>query len=396
MHPKVRINENFGRLATQYLFTEIEARAAAYTETHSDKKLLRLGIGDVTLPLPPTVVKAMAKAAREMGTPSGFRGYPPGNGYDFLRRAIAARYNDEGIAVDENEVFISDGAKSDIGDLCALFGDTPILAVTPAYPVYRDLALLSGRNIVYVAGTRENGFLPLPDACPETPHLILLCSPGNPTGTAYTEKGLRAWIRYAENSGSLILFDVAYRAFMPPTAVRSVYAVCDARHVAVEYGSFSKSAGFTGIRCGYAVIPSALRTADGHSVAALHMRRKAIRSNGVSYITQRGAEAALSEKGRRECENNLLYYRENAALLAAFFKEKNFFFTGGDVSPYLFVACPEGMDSRAFFDLLLNDGGIVTTPGIGFGEAGEGYVRFSAFAQRDDVLLAVERMKNLL
>ena len=388
---KLRLNENFGRIKPSYLFSDVAKRVREYAAAHPDKKILRLGIGDVTLPLTPTVIRALHKASDEMADASTFRGYAPEYGYDFLREAVARHYASFGVSVGADDVFISDGAKSDLGNFVDLFGDVPVLVPDPVYPVYVDSNLMAGRTIEYVAGNAENGFLPTPAGLSDVPRLIYICSPNNPTGAVYSKEGLAEWVDFARRTGSVILYDSAYEAFTSDGSPRSIYAVEGARECAVEFCSLSKTAGFTGTRCGWTIVPASLG-----KVKAMWERRQATKFNGVPYVVQRAAEAALSDEGMAECMENIKYYKENAALIAELLTKKGVFFTGGTSSPYLWLKCPGGMGSWEFFDKLLHEAQVVGTPGEGFGRAGEGYFRLTAFGSRENTREAVERLDKLL
>ena len=388
---KLRLNENFGRIKPSYLFSDVAKRVREYAAAHPDKKILRLGIGDVTLPLTPTVIRALHKASDEMADASTFRGYAPEYGYDFLREAVARHYASFGVTVEADDVFISDGAKSDLGNFVDLFGDVPVLVPDPVYPVYVDSNLMAGRTIEYAEGNAENGFLPTPAGLSDVPRLIYVCSPNNPTGAVYSKEGLAEWVDFARRTGSVILYDSAYEAFISDGSPRSIYAVEGARECAVEFCSLSKTAGFTGTRCGWTIVPAALG-----KVKAMWERRQATKFNGVPYVVQRAAEAALSDEGMAECMENVKYYKENAALIAELLTKKGVFFTGGTSSPYLWLRCPGGMGSWEFFDKLLNEAQVVGTPGEGFGRAGEGYFRLTAFGSRENTREAVERLDKLL
>ena len=388
---KLRLNENFGRIKPSYLFSDVAKRVREYAAAHPDKKILRLGIGDVTLPLTPTVIRALHKASDEMADASTFRGYAPEYGYDFLREAVARHYASFGVTVEADDVFISDGAKSDLGNFVDLFGDVPVLVPDPVYPVYVDSNLMAGRTIEYAEGNAENGFLPTPAGLSDVPRLIYICSPNNPTGAVYSKEGLAEWVEFARRTGSVILYDSAYEAFTSDGSPRSIYAVEGARECAVEFCSLSKTAGFTGTRCGWTIVPASLG-----KVKAMWERRQATKFNGVPYVVQRAAEAALSDEGMAECMENIKYYKENAALIAELLTKKGVFFTGGTSSPYLWLKCPHGMGSWEFFDKLLNEAQVVGTPGEGFGRAGEGYFRLTAFGSRENTREAVERLDKLL
>ena len=392
----IKLNDNFGNIKETYLFSDIAKRVAAYREANPDATVIRLGIGDVTLPLPELVVNAMTKAAAEMGVKETFRGYPPEYGYDFLREAISAHYKTLGVTIPSSSVFVSDGAKSDLGNIVDILGDNEIIIPDPVYPVYVDSNLMSGRRITLLPGSRENGFLPLPSELSRSkePAVIYLCSPNNPTGAVYTHAGLKAWVDYALETGSLIIFDAAYEAFISEDLPHTIYEIDGAEACAVEISSFSKFAGFTGVRCGWTVMPDLL-VSGGTSLAKLWSRRQATKFNGVSYPVQRAAEAALSPEGIAACGKSVAYYKNNAALIAELLKSKGIFFTGGINSPYLWLECPGKMSGWEFFDKLLNEFMIVGTPGEGFGESGKGFFRITSFGSAEDTVEAVKRLQNL-
>lgn len=392
---KISINQNFLRMKENYLFSEVKKRLCAYTDAHPNAKLLRLGVGDVTLPLPKIVSGAMEQAAREMGEKSTFRGYPPEYGYDFLRSAIAAKYAALGVEVAPDEVFVSDGAKSDLGNILDVLGDNEVVIPDPVYPAYVDGNLISGRKITMLECVEEENFLPMPNRLEVKPQVIYLCSPNNPTGAVYTRRQLGEWVKFARLSGSLIIFDAAYEGFVMGDYPHTIYEIEGARECAAEICSFSKTAGFTGVRAGWSVFSSALE-ACGVKIKKLWERRQSTKFNGVGYIVQRGAEAALTAEGAAECGKNVSYYLENARILAELLKKKGIFFTGGENSPYVWFKCPNGMSSWELFDYLLEKIQVVGTPGVGFGDAGEGYFRLTAFGGRESVLEAAARLDGLL
>lgn len=392
---KIKINENYKNLKESYLFSEIGKRVRAYAKENPDKKIIRLGIGDVTLPLPSTAVKAMEKAVREMGDKSTFRGYAPEYGYDFIREAVAKRYEKFGVTLLGEEVFVSDGAKSDIGNIVDILGDNIVLIPNPVYPVYLDSNIMSGREVEFLEANQENNFLPSPPEIRGKGMVVYLCSPNNPTGAVYDYKQLKEWVDFAKETGSLIIFDSAYESFIKGEYPHSIYEIEGSRECCIEVCSFSKMAGFTGTRCAWTVVPMTLAS-NGVSLNKLWARRQATKFNGVPYIVQRGAEAVLTNEGQAECQALIDYYMENAALLADLFKKKNIYFTGGVSSPYIWLKCPNGMGSWEFFDYLLRNVQIVGTPGEGFGSFGEGYFRLTSFSDRENTLEAVERLNNLL
>lgn len=399
----VKINENYAKLPGSYLFAEIARRTAAYSEANPQKKLIKLGIGDVTRPLAPAVVEAMKKAAGEMGEAETFMGYGPYEGYEFLREVIVkndyAPYN-TGISADE--IFVSDGAKSDCGAIGDIFSENNVVAVCdPVYPVYVDANAMSGRagdwqgekwsRIVYMPCTEANGFMPeLPDTVPD---MIYLCYPNNPTGAAATREQLKVWVDYANKHGSVILYDAAYRAFISQDELpRSIYEIDGAAECAIEFCSFSKTAGFTGTRCGWTVIPKALKR-GGESLNSMWLRRQSTKYNGTSYVIQRAAEATYSEAGKAQVRETIAYYMNNAAVIRKGLSDAGFTVYGGENSPYIWMKTPEGTGSWDFFDRLLTQANVVTTPGAGFGPSGEGYIRMTAFGDAAATAEAVERVR---
>ena len=391
----MKLNGNFQNLGQSYLFVTVARKVAEYTAAHPDNKIIRMGIGDVTLPLAPVVVEAMHKASDEMAKKETFRGYSPdSNGYPFLREAIAGYYKSFGVPVDASEVFVGDGAKSDVGNIVDLFDvDNTVLVPDPVYPVYVDTNVISGRKIVYMEGNEENGFLPMPKE-DHPVDIIYLCSPNNPTGAAYNREQLKIWVDYALRQKAVILYDAAYECFVTEDLPRSIFEIPGAEKCAIEFCSLSKTAGFTGMRCGYTVIKKEL-VVDGVQVSALWERRQGCKFNGVSYITQRAAEAVFTPEGQKQIKENLGYYRQNAKVMAEALRDLGIKFTGGKNSPYLWLKCPEGMDSWSYFDYLLNEAEIVGTPGEGFGKNGEGWFRLTAFGDAEKTKEAMERMKRL-
>lgn len=391
----MQLNENYENLSESYLFATVAKKASEYASAHPEQKVIKLSIGDVTLPLAPAVIAAMHKAVDEMGVKETFRGYPPYEGYDFLRESISEYYARRGVKVPASDIFVSDGAKSDCGNLPELFGpDNTVLVPDPVYPVYVDTNLMAGRKIVYAAATKENGFLPMPDEKVQA-DLIYICSPNNPTGAAYTKEQLQKWVDYALAKDAVILYDAAYECFVQDGAARSIYEAAGAEKCAIEMCSFSKTAGFTGTRCGYTVVPSAL-VRKGVSLKEMWFRRQSTKFNGVSYIVQRGAAAVFTEEGLAQIGENLAYYRENARIIADCMDRCGIFYTGGKNSPYIWLKCPDGMKSWEFFDYLLREAQVVGTPGSGFGRNGEGYFRLTAFGGRENTLEACERLYRLL
>ncbi|MBR1495242.1 MAG: LL-diaminopimelate aminotransferase [Acidaminococcaceae bacterium] len=395
------VNENYAVLQDSYLFSQVAHKVADYAAAHPETKIIRLGIGDVTLPLAPVVVEAMQKAAAEMGVKESFRGYGPEQGYDFLHEALVKYYAGFGVSLESSEIFISDGAKSDCGNITDLFDDANVILVPdPVYPVYLDTNIMRGRQIVFMQGSPDNDFLPMPDASVKA-DIIYLCSPNNPTGAAYSRAQLEEWVAYARQQDAVILYDAAYEAFIEdPSLPRSIFTIEGAKECAIELCSLSKTAGFTGTRCGYTVVPLELKrkTRNGKelSLNKMWLRRQTTKFNGVPYIVQRGAEAVFTPEGQRQCRENLAYYKENARLIGAALDEKGILYYGGKNSPYIWMQCPDNMKSWEFFDYLLEKLGIVGTPGSGFGTMGEGWFRLTAFASREATQEAVERFRKCL
>lgn len=394
------INENFLKLQDSYLFSTIAKKVAKYTEENPDKQIIKLGIGDVTRPIVPACVEAMHKAVDEIGTAEGFKGYGPEQGYDFLRTAIVENdYKTRGVEIEKDEIFVSDGAKCDCGNIVDIFGKENKVAITdPVYPVYLDTNIMSGREVIYLPVTAENNFVPeLPK---EKVDMIYLCFPNNPTGTVLTKEELKKWIDYAKENNSVILYDAAYEAFITEENIpHSIYEVEGAKEVAIEFRSYSKTAGFTGVRCAYVVIPKELKgkTKDGEEVSynKLWNRRTCTKFNGVSYIVQKAAEATYSEEGRKQIQENINYYLENARIIKQGLEKAGFTCYGGVNSPYVWLKVPDGMTSWEFFDELLEKANVVGTPGSGFGPHGEGYFRLTAFGTKENTQKAIERIMNL-
>ncbi len=402
------INPNYQKLPGSYLFSEIARRVAAYSAEHPEVSLIKLGIGDVTRPLAPAVIAAMHKAVDEMGKAETFMGYGPEQGYEFLRKAIVEHdYLPYGCDIAPDEVFVSDGAKSDCGNIGDIFGVDNVVAVCdPVYPVYVDTNAMAGRageylaseerwsKIVYMPCTAENGFTP---ALPETPvDLIYLCYPNNPTGTTATREQLKKWVEYARANDAVILYDAAYKAFIVEEDVpHSIYEIAGARECAIEFCSYSKTAGFTGTRCAYTVVPKSL-VRGGMSLNAMWNRRQTTKFNGVPYIVQRGAEAIYSEEGKRQIQETIDFYRENARVIREGLLEAGLEVYGGVNSPYIWFKTPEVVGSWEFFDKLLKEAGVVTTPGAGFGPSGEGYIRVTAFGGAEATRQAVQRIVKLM
>jgi LL-diaminopimelate aminotransferase len=405
-----RINENYRKLQAGYLFPEIGRRVSAFTAAHPDPQVIRLGIGDVTLPLVPAVVEAMHAAVDELGTEAGFRGYGPENGYDFLLAAVREHdFGTRGVAVADDEIFVSDGSKQDSGNIQEIFGGDCAIAVTdPVYPVYVDTNVMAGRSgdagadgryagITYLAATEANGFSPDPPA--ERVDIAYLCSPNNPTGTVTTRAKLEAWVTWARANDCVLIFDAAYDAFIQdPALPHSIYEIDGARDCAIEMRSFSKRAGFTGVRCAYTVIPQELcgTTASGERVALnpLWARRHATKFNSVPYVVQRAAAATFTPEGRKQTGEQVAYYMANATRLREGLGGAGFTLFGGEHAPYIWMRTPGGLSSWDCFDRLLSDAHVVGTPGAGFGAAGEGYIRLSAFNSRENVEAAITRIRE--
>ncbi len=393
----MKLNTNYSNINDSYLFSTVAKKVAAYQAANPQKKVLRLGIGDVTLPLAPAVIAALHSAVDEMAHKETFRGYGPEQGYAFLKDAIAAYYAERGAdCIAADEIFISDGAKSDLGNILDLFSDSnTVLVPDPVYPVYVDTNVMAGRKIIYMNATAENGFLPMPDYSVDA-DIIYLCSPNNPTGAAYTKAQLKEWVDYANKKGAVILYDAAYECFVSDEELaRSIYQVEGAKTCAIEFCSFSKMAGFTGTRCGWTVVPDEI-ISDGLSANKMWLRRQTTKFNGVPYIVQRAAAAVFTPEGRSQIAENLGYYKKNAKLIADGLKEVGVWFTGGEHSPYIWFRCPGGMKSWEFFEYLLENAQVVGTPGAGFGVNGEGFFRLTAFGSHEVTAEAMERIKKLL
>jgi len=397
-----KMNEGFLNLKKSYLFIEIGKRVREYIEAHPDNKVIRMGIGDVTQPLAPVVVEAMKKAADEMGVKETFRGYEDsGRGYDFLREAVSGYYKSFGVEIDPEEILISDGAKTDCGNIGdILSADNDVIVTDPAYPVYVDSNVMSGKKVHYVNSNEANGFAAMPDENIKG-GLIYLCSPNNPTGSVYTKEQLKVWVDYAIQNKAIIVFDAAYEAFISDeTLPRSIFCIEGARQCAVEICSLSKTAGFTGTRCGYTVVPKELmlETPDGGEISFMQLwcRRQGSKFNGVSYPVQRAAEAVFSEEGLKQTKATIALYMKNAKIMADTFDELGITYTGGKNSPYIWFKCPDNMDSWSFFDKLLNEAEVVGTPGEGFGKNGDGWFRLTAFNTLENTVEAMERFKKLI
>lgn len=392
----MKVNHHALELEQNYLFSEVAKRIRAFQAAHPDRELLKLSIGDVTRPLAKIITDEMKAAAEDMSHAETFHGYGAEQGEPFLREAIAGYYQKRGIAVDPADVFISDGAKCDIGNLCDLFdADNTVLLPDPVYPVYYDTSIMAGRRVIFARGTKENGFLPMPDADVHA-DIIYLCSPNNPTGAVYTKEQLAAWVAYAKENGALILFDAAYEAYIrDPELPHSIFEIDGAERCAIEINSLSKTAGFTGVRCGWTVVPRTLQF-DGASLHDMWFRRMATKYNGTSYIIQRAAAKVFTEEGLRAVHGDIDYYMENARIIKAALTKAGIHSVGGGNAPYVWMECPGGADSWTYFDYLLNSFGIAGTPGAGFGAAGQGWLRFSSFGTRETVTKAAEYLAALI
>ena len=386
----MNLNKNYENLEQSYLFSTIAKKVNEFIANNPDKKVIRLGIGDVTKPLCKAVTEAMHKAVDEMSYQETFRGYGPEQGYDFLRLAIQDYYKKNNVELDLDEIFISDGAKSDLGNILDLFGDDNIVLIPdPVYPAYVDTNIMDGNKIVYVNANEENGFLPMPNE--EKADIIYICSPNNPTGAVYNKEQLKEWVNYANKNNALILFDSAYESFISDNELpRTIFEIDGAKTCAIEICSLSKTAGFTGTRCGYTIVPKELGKLN-----KMWLRRQTTKYNGVPYIVQRGAEAVFSEAGMKEIKENLDYYKENAKIIAETVESCEIWYVGGKHSPYIWLKCPNNMTSWEFFDYLLNNAQIVGTPGAGFGKNGEGYFRLTSFGSRENTIEAMARFKKL-
>lgn len=390
-----KINKNYLNVGESYLFSDIAKRVNDFIKNNPDKKVIKMGIGDVTRPLVNSVIDAIKAAADDQSKTETFHGYGPEQGYLFLREKIADYYKSYGVELDADEIFVSDGAKSDVANITDIFSnDNTIIIPNPVYPVYLDSNLMLGRRIKLIDGNEQNGFLPLPYESLEG-DIIYLCSPNNPTGAVYTKDQLKKWVDYALKNDAVILFDAAYESFIKDEELpRSIYLVEGAKKCCIEFCSLSKTAGFTGTRCGYTVVPKALER-EGMNLNKMWLRRQSTKFNGVSYVVQKAAEAVFTEEGQKQIKENIAYYSQNAKLIADTFKSLSIWFTGGINSPYIWLKCPNGMSSWEFFDYLLNEAAVVGTPGSGFGKCGEGYFRLTAFNTKENTMEAMQRIVNL-
>ena len=395
-----KLNENYLNLKESYLFSEISHRVSTYTAANPDKKIIRLGIGDVTLPIGSKMIAELHEGVNALANAETFKGYGPEQGYDFLRNAIVDYYKRNDVSIEPDEVFVSDGAKSDTGNITDLFAkENTILIPDPVYPVYVDTNIMNGRTITYIDANEDNDFLPMPDFDLHA-DIIYICSPNNPTGAAYNKEQLKVWVDYALENDAIILYDSAYECFITDGSLpRSIYAIEGSKKCAIEFCSLSKTAGFTGTRCGYTIVPKSLKftasTGDMLSLNAMWNRRQTTKFNGVSYIVQKGAAAAFSIEGMEQCKNNIKYYQENAKIISKGLAQKNIRYFGGINSPYVWFKCPNDMDSWDFFDYLLTNAQIVASPGAGFAKNGQRFFRLTSFGNRENPIEAMERISNL-
>lgn len=386
----MNINENYFNLEESYLFSTVAKKVNEFIQNNPDKKVIRLGIGDVTLPLCKAVIEAMHKAVDEMAKKETFRGYGPEQGYDFLREKVQNYYKKRNVELELDEIFISDGAKSDLGNILDLFSkDNVVLVPDPVYPVYVDTNIMAGRKVIFANANEENGFLPLPDNSQKA-DIIYICSPNNPTGAVYNREQLKKWVDYAIKNNAVILFDAAYECFISDENLpKSIFEIEGAKNCAIEFCSLSKTAGFTGTRCGYTVVPKALGKLN-----KFWLRRQTTKFNGVPYIIQRGAEAVFTENGQKEIKENINYYKENAKVISETLDRCNIWHVGGKHSPYIWLKCPNNMKSWEFFDLLLEKIQVVGTPGSGFGKNGEGFFRLTSFGSKENTIEAMKRFEE--
>ena len=386
----MNINENYLNLEESYLFSTVAKKVNEFIQNNPDKKVIRLGIGDVTLPLCKVVIEAMHKAVDEMAKKETFRGYGPEQGYDFLREKVQGYYKKRNVELELDEIFISDGAKSDIGNILDIFSkDNVILVPDPVYPVYVDTNIMAGRKVIFANANEENGFLPLPDNSQKA-DIIYICSPNNPTGAVYNREQLKKWVDYTIKNNAIILFDAAYECFISDENLpRSIFEIEGAKNCAIEFCSLSKTAGFTGTRCSYTIVPKLLGKLN-----KFWLRRQTTKFNGVPYIIQRGAEAVFTEKGLDEIKENINYYKENAKIISETLDRCNIWHVGGKHSPYIWLKCPNNMKSWEFFDLLLEKIQVVGTPGSGFGKNGEGFFRLTSFGSKENTIEAMKRFEE--
>lgn len=387
----MRLNDNYKNLNESYLFSTIAKKVKDFANANPDKEVIKLGIGDVTLPLCSEVIKAMHEAVDEMAKKETFKGYGPEQGYDFLKKSIKEYYERKNVNLELNEIFISDGAKSDLGNILDLFDkENVVLVPDPVYPVYVDTNIMDGRKIIYANANEENNFLPMPDSSIHA-DIIYLCSPNNPTGAVYDREQLEKWVQYANDNDAIILFDAAYECFVSDTSLpRSIYEIEGAKNCAIEFCSFSKTAGFTGVRCGYTIVPFDLK--NDNRINKMWLRRQTTKFNGVSYIVQKAASAIFTSEGQKQIRENLNYYKENAKTICDTLDKLNIKYTGGKHSPYIWLKCPNDMSSWEFFDLMLNKLALVGTPGEGFGKNGKNWFRLTSFNTIEKTREAMERV----
>ena len=391
----MKVNHEFLKLENNYLFSDVARKLRAFQAENPGRPLLKCSIGDVTRPLPRLIADELKAAAEDMAHAETFHGYGAEQGEAFLRDAITGYYQKRGLTIDAGDIFISDGAKSDLGDLCDLFSaDNTVLLPNPVYPVYYDTSIMSGRRVTFLNGSRENGFLPMPEPGMQA-DIIYLCSPNNPTGAVYSREQLTTWVAFAREQGAVLLFDAAYESYIRDASLpHSIFEIPGAETCAIEINSLSKMAGFTGVRCGWTVVPSALKL-DGASLHDMWFRRMSTKYNGTSYIIQRAAAKVFTEEGQAAVHEDIAYYMENARILKAALTKAGLWSTGGDNAPYVWFQAPQGKGSWEFFDELLNTYGVAGTPGAGFGTAGEGYLRFSSFGTRETVQAAAALLGKL-
>ena len=393
----MKVNKNYLKLEESYLFSTVNRKVREYQAAHPEKDIIRLGIGDVTIPICQAAIDAMHEAVNDQSKKETFHGYGPEQGYDFLKESIQKYYKKNcDVELELNEIFISDGAKSDVGNILDLFDkDNTVLVPDPVYPVYVDTNTMDGRKIVYIDANEGNKFLPEPDENVKA-DIIYICSPNNPTGAVYDRNGLKKWVDYAIKNDAVILYDAAYECFISDKNLpRSIFEIEGAKKCAIEFCSYSKTAGFTGTRCGYTIVPNTLEYEDV-KLNKLWLRRQTTKFNGCSYIVQKGAAAVFSEEGLKQIEKNIEYYKGNAKIIADVLDEKGIFYTGGKHSPYIWLKCPNNMGSWEFFDYLLNEIQVVGTPGEGFGKNGRGFFRLTSFGNREKTIEAMERFKKLI
>ncbi|MBQ7449921.1 LL-diaminopimelate aminotransferase [bacterium] len=393
----MKVNKNYLKLEESYLFSTVNRKVREYQAKHPDKDIIRLGIGDVTIPICQAAIDAMHEAVDDQSRKETFHGYGPEQGYDFLKESIQKYYKKNcDVELELNEIFISDGAKSDVGNILDLFDkDNTVLVPDPVYPVYVDTNTMDGRKIVYIDANEENKFLPEPDENIKA-DIIYICSPNNPTGAVYDRAGLKKWVDYALKNDAIILYDAAYECFISDKNLpRSIFEIEGAKKCAIEFCSYSKTAGFTGTRCGYTIVPNTLEY-EGIKLNKLWLRRQTTKFNGCSYIVQKGAAAVFSDEGLKQIEKNIEYYKGNAKIIADVLDEKGIFYTGGKHSPYIWLKCPNSMGSWEFFDYLLNEIQVVGTPGEGFGKNGQGFFRLTSFGNREKTIEAMERFRKLI